>query len=344
MLGLVAIAACGGEADPPAGESCQVDSYANPGVVAAVDVLIVVDESADMAAHQDALVENLRRFALVLDSVEGGLPSVRIAVVSADEARGGTYEGAPAGAACTGPAGPVIEDLSAHWWTCGADRAARCGERNFDGALADVLVCVGTRGADGAGARAPLAAIDRALSPGNPDRAAFLRDDALLAVYVIAAGDDESAGEVSAYADALRAAKQDPASILVGVVGDGPGPRLSAFAAAFPGRNDVEDIGAADWTDVMVALASTFARTLGFSCLPASTDATDCIAAEDRALQEPIPACALVDGRPDPATALPCWWVDAVDDPACPLQPFVERPTFDLHPAELRCAVSCELP
>src|SRR6266516_4025975 len=49
-----------------------------------IDILFVIDDSPSMADKQANLVANFHRFVETLQTIEGGLPNVHIAVVTSD--------------------------------------------------------------------------------------------------------------------------------------------------------------------------------------------------------------------------------------------------------------------
>ncbi len=169
-----------------------------------VDILFVVDNSGTMTEEQASLVANFNRFVNVLENIEGGLPDIHIAVISADlgagpfgiqgcqgDGDGGRMQNAPVGGACDSPVGRFIRDEIA------ADGVTRI--KNYSGSLADTFSCIAELGTTGCGFEQPLEAMRRALNGSNPENAGFLRDDAFLAVVIISDEDDCSTEDVSLF-------------------------------------------------------------------------------------------------------------------------------------------------
>ncbi|MEZ4403355.1 MAG: VWA domain-containing protein [Kofleriaceae bacterium] len=161
----------------------------------ALDLLFVVDNSSSMAEGQAALRAIVASFVDVLTSFEGGLPNIRIGVISTDVGTGGVTIGRCSPAAkprgddgrlltngCAGLTAPFIEDIL---------RADGSRRRNYAGDLAGVLGCMVSLGVDGCDFPQPLESLYRALQPGN--NPGFLRDDANLVVIIASDGDDCSA-------------------------------------------------------------------------------------------------------------------------------------------------------
>lgn len=158
-----------------------------------VDILFLVDNSLSMEAEQTSLRANFPRFMNVLETVEGGLPNVHIGVATSNLGQSATdgIATAPAfsqtcankgddGAMRTAPAinGRFIVDEEG-----GATR-----NRNYTGTLADAFSAIANVGINGCGIEQHLGAVKRALE--NPTNGGFLRQNAKLAVIVIADEDD----------------------------------------------------------------------------------------------------------------------------------------------------------
>lgn len=186
MAAWLALAACGGAgggAGPDGGVelACEVTRDIPIAPPLRFDVLLVVDDSPSMADEQATLAVNLPRFANVLESIEGGLPDLQIAVVSADARAGGRFSPVPR--RC-GVAGPFLVDHR---------RYDGSRERNYTGDLEDALPCIAELGTGGGEITEPLEAMRLALDPGNPDAQGFVRDDGELAVIFLTDEDDCSA-------------------------------------------------------------------------------------------------------------------------------------------------------
>ena len=58
-----------------------------------IDILFVIDNSGSMLQEQTSLTSQFPRFINVLETIEGGLPNVHLAVVSSDVGIGGYTQG-----------------------------------------------------------------------------------------------------------------------------------------------------------------------------------------------------------------------------------------------------------
>ncbi|MEZ4403356.1 MAG: VWA domain-containing protein [Kofleriaceae bacterium] len=169
-----------------------------------LDLLFVIDNSGSMSEEQTSLRANFPAFINVLNTIEGGLPNIRIGVISTNVGTGGVNIGGCSTATkpqgddgllltngCPGLTAAFIEDI-------GLDNGNR--QRNYSGQLADVFGCMANLGTSGCGFEQPLESIFRALQPNkNPG---FLRDNAFLGVVIISDEDDCSAKGPELFGDA----------------------------------------------------------------------------------------------------------------------------------------------
>lgn len=282
---------------------------------APLDLLFVIDDSPAMAPFQASLATSFATFASMLENSPGGVPDLHAGVITADPSDGGVIRGAPQ---VTGGFLSTVPRLDGS------------REQNFSGTLHDALVTaagVGTRGAE---IMQPLAMIQRALD-GNPANASFLRDNAYLAVVVISAREDRSAGLVVAYASFLRRLKTDPARVIVSAAfNPEPGsqactaeaaPRLAELLVQFPYRASSAPLCSPDLAALSSGLEEyTDQVPLGVACLTtalADADAVhdgtqyQCAVELTSATQRiPVRACS---GE----LHAPCWRIER--DPAiCP--------------------------
>jgi hypothetical protein len=159
-----------------------------------LDLVFVIDNSWSMEQEQENLARNFPRLMERLASLPGGLPDLRVAVLSSDLGAGPS----PVVAECK-PLGDrgVFRVKS----DCGLDpaRASWLAVRgsepgNFQGPLPEVFRCLASLGVGGCGYEHHLqslrVALDARLTPQN---AGFLRDDAHLGVVILADEDDCSA-------------------------------------------------------------------------------------------------------------------------------------------------------
>ena len=207
LLGLALFAACSAQtpALPCAGqESClygqaTVTYDVNP--IRGYDLLVVMDDSASMAARQEELVAKL---APELKKVPGGLPELRVKVVSSSVPAPGlaAFPGCATSSpvpACTPAAGYLLA-------------TQLCGQQsNYSGDFADAFRCTNRLGSAGCGWEQPLAAARAALEGDPGDGSRFLRKDAFLVLLIISDEDDCSVPPGSPLFGAPTTAPDDPA-------------------------------------------------------------------------------------------------------------------------------------
>jgi hypothetical protein len=206
------------------------------------DVLFVVDSSPAMATHDATWRANQRTMMNVLASMEGGLPSVHIGVVTTDLGTLG-HDGNAGD-----PIGDCDGDGDAGELHAGSGIVGRFisnialadGSRqtNYVGPLPDAFVAIANVGAQGCRYVQPLEAMMSALA----SNAGFLRPDAYLWVVFITPNDDCSFAHggfavesnavnahecftrdrelvsIDAYEQRLRSLKADPSKIFVSVI------------------------------------------------------------------------------------------------------------------------------
>nr|HEX4318558.1 hypothetical protein [Kofleriaceae bacterium] len=205
LLAVAVLAACGAH-DIVVGDLATVaDIPARP--TRDIDLLFVVDNSPSMATKQRALAANFPLMVDALSATPGGLPDVHIGVVTSDMGATSANDAAPGpdvggagtpggcfgsgdnGALQVGSAqlvgGPFISDVDD-----GAGSGGRV--RNYSGDLGDVFAQMAAVGENGCGFEQHLRAMQAGLA--NPANAGFLRDDADLAVVIVADEDDCSVG------------------------------------------------------------------------------------------------------------------------------------------------------
>lgn len=157
-----------------------------------VDILFLVDNSGSMEAEQASLRANFPRFMSILETIEGGAPNMHIGVVTSNL---GQSANDGVGMASFGPScankgddgamrtAPMISGR----FIIDEDRGGT-RNRNYTGTLADAFSAIANVGIDGCGIEQHLGAVKRALE--NQTNAGFLRQEAKLAVIVIADEDD----------------------------------------------------------------------------------------------------------------------------------------------------------
>jgi hypothetical protein len=196
-----------------------------------VDLMFVVDNSPSMDAKQRALAKNFPEMIAALEKMEGGLPDIRIGVISSDFGAG---QG-EAGGNCSGSLGnqgilwgndPTVNPefdrnkfatISNIQNGCGMSSGARWiqdiqlpnsrdRQRNYTGNLTDVFSCLAKSvGVGGCGYEHTLQSLRVALTPIvknpsdrfsvdiNPQNVGFLRQKAYLGIVIVSDEDDCSA-------------------------------------------------------------------------------------------------------------------------------------------------------
>lgn len=202
-----------------------------------VDLLFVVDNSPAMQPHRETLLANSRNFINTLNTIQGGLPDVHIAVTTTDVGTRGANEtsSVPRGDCSTEGDAGGFQVSSSVFGSFIVDRVLADGTRggNYLGDLDDAFAAMFDVGSSGCSVPRPLEAMRRALS--NPANDGFRRVHAKLAVIFVTNHDDcsflESAfldGETSGcvlrddelvplddYVDFLRSLALDPSDIMV---------------------------------------------------------------------------------------------------------------------------------
>jgi hypothetical protein len=200
---------CGGSSPtdgghPAGGAGGRITGVYLPNVKTLLDVIVVIDNGPGMAAAQSNLVAAFPSFIDKLSALPGGLPSLHLGVVSSDMGAGsgtvGCVNTGDAGVFQTRPRG----SCTASTLTPGSNFISDVdGVANHTASIAEVFRCIAPLGTSGCGFGQPLLALVHALgadnfqSDGKPhppaENAGFLRDDASLAIIVLARTDDCSA-------------------------------------------------------------------------------------------------------------------------------------------------------
>jgi hypothetical protein len=181
-----------------------------------LDILFMIDDSASMEQEQANLSKNFEHFMRELETIEGGLPDVRIGVVTSNVGASGLVE--PVSCQGLGDAGrfqvdrvlpppapgkPSVKTMT----NCGLSDGAKFIWANDRGAstnlvpgksLTDVFSCLAERGIGFCGFEHQLESVRRALTPRadqNPGNLGFIRPGAHLAIVIITDEDDCSGPE-----------------------------------------------------------------------------------------------------------------------------------------------------
>jgi len=204
-----------------------------------LDVLFVVDDTAAMAPHREALAAALPAMAQTL-RVEHGPPSLGPPSLHVGFIRAGSCDTSTRGSAC----GVAGEQFLRSEWCHTID--------NFSGGWEETFACLGDLGVASCAPSQPLAAAQRFLTGAPPPGwEGFLRADTHLLIVVVAAQDDASGPQAALtpileIAAAIKATKPDPSRFSVSAIGPGgdcaageaPAPRLLDFVEEF-GANGI---------------------------------------------------------------------------------------------------------
>jgi len=206
MMALVALAAgCGGDddggdpGDGPGGDGGQLELFdIEIAVSRPLDILFVIDDSATMVQEQEALAAAFPAFVEAVTDT-GEAVDLHIGFVSSNL---GTAPAGTGGPGCTGDGdeGHLLVDVDcpaltdeAHYLVHQVDPEGETAV-NYTGELATQLQCMAQLGIDGCGFEQHLESMKRALE-NQEENAGFLRDQANLAVVVLADEDDCSVSD-----------------------------------------------------------------------------------------------------------------------------------------------------
>jgi hypothetical protein len=286
---LALLAACTGEAglqeEHPDTASCELHAIPDrrmPG--AELTMVLVVSDSASMAAYQPRLIENLERLGASSELESSG---IRLVVV-----------GGPDG--CTNNGDADVRDIGLPWFACDEQP---CRERNYDGALGDALACAGAVPADRFGPSALLDRLDTVL-----DDPAIVDPETFLDLVFVTTDDDASSADPTAYAARVRGAHPDGWSTEVFTIGDGATPRLDDFVWHLQLPHPAWQAPSIDDDDWLLEGGFAIAQLdiAGRGCMhelpppPVEYTGVDFDGT-------PLPHCEmLTPDRPSPTTPLPC--------------------------------------
>jgi hypothetical protein len=191
------------EQPAPAPEA-QTDRIYELNPLRQLDLIFVIDNSSSMNEEQENIKRNFPDFMKELENIKGGLPDIRIGVISTNFGAG---PGMPA-MEC-----PVYGDRGGFIVKpgCGLDSASKGfwlsidgkGAKNFDGDLSTVFSCMANLGISGCGYEHQLQSLRAALAASEPSSSIspqnrnFLRKDAFLGI-VILSDEDDCSGEPGA--------------------------------------------------------------------------------------------------------------------------------------------------
>lgn len=186
---LVALAGCPDRSiDTVVPEQGKVETKDIPIKQRGADILFVIDNSRSMKDEQDSLRANFGKMMQVLETLEGGQPDVHIGVVTSDmgtSAADGTTAGSKFGCSGVGDDGALRTTPNVTGRFIADDGK---GHINYSGTLDAAFSALADVGINGCGIEQHLRSMERAFT--NPGNTGFVREDAYLAVVVIADEDD----------------------------------------------------------------------------------------------------------------------------------------------------------
>jgi hypothetical protein len=161
-----------------------------------LDLLFMIDDSHSMGDEQKTLRDNFPVFMQALEGIVGGVPDLRVAVISSDVGAGGLENDTCKGRGDQGrflvKEGCGLDPRTAHFLATDGR-----GHQNFTGELAKAFACLADLGTRGCGFEHQLQAIRAALSATNPENQGFLRPDAYLGIIMLT-DEDDCSGEPDA--------------------------------------------------------------------------------------------------------------------------------------------------
>ena len=179
-----------------------------------VDVLFVIDSSAAMTPYLTQVQQTLQAVATTADMrLRGPRANLHVGVLTGDVADAGAMRRATLvdGAYMVDHYTPTVD------------------MRNYHAAFADTMMALTSVGTAGDARVQPLQALRAALDH-NAANAGFLRDDAKLAIVILAAEDDASPGDPADYRTFVQSLKADPDDAMIAVAAPDGATRLGAFA------------------------------------------------------------------------------------------------------------------
>jgi hypothetical protein len=178
----------------------QTDDFYAVNPIRDIDMLFVIDNSGSTSNKQANFTQNFPAFMTALQMIPGGLPNIRIGVVTSDYGSGGVMTMNNCHDFGDNAAFQINDMAGAN---CGLQPGAYwiTNDNLLPGrTLQQVFACMATRGTMGCGNENQLQAARMALLPRpdrNPMNMGFLRPDAYLAVVWLTDEEDSSAADDS---------------------------------------------------------------------------------------------------------------------------------------------------
>ena len=309
-LALFAVLAAACAAEAPSSSSAALTGDLTP---PKLDILFVVDNSGSMAQEQASLAANLPGLLDQVAASAGAVPDLHIGVVSSSvgigdfSCQGCNYGGdrgllqvTPRIDGCSPPTGHFIED-------------APGGEVNYSGTLADTFSCIALLGTAGCGFEQHLESMKQALDGSNPGNAGFLRDDAMLAIVILADEDDCSAADPSVF-DTHQCHVTDPLGAFEGF-------RCTEFGVICDGAN--LDRNPDEYSDCSPRTDSYMADPAGYVAFLTSLKGGESWRVFAAVIAGPTsPFAVVLDSNEDPRLAPSCSSAMGKADPAVSLASF----------------------
>lgn len=269
------------------------------------DILVVVDSSPAMAAHNARVIPQLGEMFLLIGR---GDPDWHLGVITSDLGGPGCSE--------RGDDGMFRHDglVGAPFlieWQHADDRHTR----NYEGTLSEAFIRLASVGSAGCTRQQPLAAVRRALED-QPRNAGFRREGANLAVVIVSAVDDSSPELVADHVAFLGGAAPERRVLIAGVF-DRPAPRLEELFAAFPNQARTSALSVEDIRNTLHILIFNGGHW-GVPCIEGDIgqvpecSVSDVLIEDGYAVHETL--LARCDAR---QSVLPCWHME-VNDQFCP--------------------------
>ena len=187
------------------------------GAAPKVDVLFVIDSSAAMTPYLAQVEQTLQAVAQTAETrLRGPRANLHVGVLTGDMSQGGD-----AGA---------MRHIASVDGAFMLDRYTPTVDlRNYHDDFATTMMALTSVGTSGAATVQPLEALRTALDH-DAANAGFLRDDAKLAIVILAAEDDMSPGDPAGYRAFVQGLKADADDAMIAVAAPDTATRLATFA------------------------------------------------------------------------------------------------------------------
>lgn len=287
-----------------------------------VDVLFVIDSSAAMTPYAAQVQQTLQLVAQTAETrLQGPRADLHVGVLTGDLGEGGALRHVDV------VDGAYMIDR----YTPSVDL------RNYHDDFAPTMMALTTVGTSGADRVQPLEAIRVALDH-DAQNAGFLRDDAKLAIVILAAEDDASPGDPADYRAFVEGLKADEDDAMIAVAAPDASTRLSTFAEGK--MAPLTGTGVVDFVFQNACVPSSSGEGYPFTCLYG--DLLD----NDAATPGLQPSCVASDDGGvylacSDTVSTPCWRLFA-NDGFCGSDPVFTIDRGPLDPPTLTNLVTVE--